>query len=138
MNERPILRADPAYRKKMIRIFLSALLVGFILLSLAIPKLENATLAKDPGKALITIKLILVLLLVIPALLCIYLLRIAINSIKLRQFPPPGTKVIKDTPIFSDAEAVKRGLILLFFALILMFLCLFSAALAYSFVGTWA
>ncbi len=56
MNERSILRADPAYRKKMIRIFLSALLVGFILLSLAIPKLENATLAKDPGKALITKK----------------------------------------------------------------------------------
>ncbi len=138
MNRETILKADPEYRRKVIRIFLSAVIVGFIVLSLVIPMLEKATVMDNPMAVFNAFKHVLVLLLIIPAFLCIYLLRIAIKSIKHRCFPPPDTKVIKDTPILYEEEAVKRGIILLIFAFILIFFCFFSAAHAISFMDTLA
>lgn len=136
MNEHQILKADPVYRKKVLRIFFSALLVGLLLLSLVIPMLEKAAATNDPGKALLLIKYILVALLVLPAILSALILRIALKSIKCRMYPPPGTKVLKDTPVFSEAEAVKRGWILLFLTLVLIFVCLVTAGMAFFLMGT--
>ena len=53
----------------------------------------------------------------------IYLIKLGIQIIKHQQFPPPGMKVIRDTPIQTGKRALITGYILFFLAssIILLF-----------------
>ncbi len=120
--EPEILRADPAYRKKVIILVGVILAGGFLALLLAMPWAEAKLQSAEPELAFKVVKTVYMLLMLPLLFICILMLRMAKKSLKELQFPPSGTRVIKDTPIFRDAEAQKRAMMVIVFAgLILLF-----------------
>lgn len=126
----PIVSADPKYRKKVLRIVLLASIAGFALLALLIPPLEKASTHADPARTLATMKIALAILLLIPVLLMIVIIRIAVKTIKQKQFPPEGMQVLRDTTILYDGDATKRGIILLILAFLIIDFCFAAAFIA--------
>lgn len=131
-----IVKADPDYRKKVFRLVLLILFIGFILLGLAIPMLQNSLVSKQPEAAIRILSYILAALLLLPALLSFILIRIGYRSIKERCFPPEGIRLIKDTALLTDQAAVKRGKLMIIFAITLICLCVSCAVYAVSILGS--
>lgn len=131
--ERPdILKADPVYRRKvLIWIFIIAL-GGSLCLILLMPFLENYLASHKPEVAFNIIKYTLLILMIIPALFSLYLIRIALRTIKHCQFPPPGIKVVKDTRILYDDAAKSRAVILIVLAVLIFLLCCGISAITFT------
>jgi len=62
----------------------------------------------------------------------IYLALLAVRIIKSRQFPPPGTQVLRDTPIVLGKKALIRGLAIGLCAVWLLGCAIFSAVIPYT------
>ena len=116
MNRPDMMPADPDYRKKVLLILLLITLVGFLLLALAVPFVNQLFDQANPEQALQTLKLVLSVLILMPTLFSVYIIRIAIRTLRQQQFPPEGVKVMRDTPIVYDGKAKQRGIILLVLA----------------------
>lgn len=136
MNNPDMYPADPEYRKRVLRVSLLGVVLGLLLLGLMIPRLEKAVNFEDPAKALAIIKIVLLVTILIPALLTIYIIRIAVKTIRQRQFPPEGTRVLRDTPMLYDSDAVKRGSILFVLAVLILDACVFAAIIVVKLIGT--
>ncbi|MBI9077167.1 MAG: hypothetical protein JEZ02_17290 [Desulfatibacillum sp.] len=50
----------------------------------------------------------------------LYLLAVGKLTIATRRFPPPGIRVIRDTVLLKEEEAVRKGRILFFSSFVLM------------------
>lgn len=61
----------------------------------------------------------------------IYLWSLGLRIARSRQFPPPGMKVIRDTPLTIGGPAMLRGKLLVFLALLLIILGLSGAVYAH-------
>jgi len=62
----------------------------------------------------------------------IYLALLAARIIKSRQFPPPGTQVLRDTPITRGKKALIRGWVIGLCAVWLLACAIFSAVIPYT------
>ena len=62
----------------------------------------------------------------------IYLALLAARIIKSRQFPPPGTQVLRDTPIVRGKKALIRGWAMGLCAVWLLGCAIFSAVIPYT------
>lgn len=136
--ENKIVKADPKYRKQIIRMVFLVLIAGFILLRFAIRIFDSYLTAQHPETSLTIVSYTLAALFIIPAILSLIMLHIGRKTIKQRCFPPEGLKVLKDTPLLLDEDAVKRGKLMFGFAIAIMLLCVAGIYLAISIVGTLA
>ena len=115
--DREIQPADPAARKKAIWIALGAISLACLLaLVLYFQEdrmnqwlSENAdTLVRQPG-----IVFAVVFLAMLPLVgMAAYMFNQANRIIRAQRIPPPGQKVIKDTPVITGRKAVRQGRLL--------------------------
>jgi|SRR5215471_13169770 len=116
-------RADPAARRTAALVLVAGTCVGALLLvaftRYRIP-LSNWVLA-GPGSSALRVKLVFLL---VPALLLAPLIALAVylwalggRVVRGREFPPPGLRVIRDTPVVTGERAVFRGRLLKVLAL---------------------
>ena len=108
-------RADPAARRHAVLLVAAAAVIGVLLIAgferYRIP-LRDWILA-DPGTAPDRIKAVLFLLaalLSVPLLaFAVYLWALGARVIRAREFPPPGLRLIRDTPVITGEAALSRG-----------------------------
>ena len=116
-------RADPTARRTVALLLVVGTCMGALLLvafaRYRIP-LSDWMLA-DPGSSAQRVKMVfrvLVALLLAPLLaLAAYLWSLGGKVVRAREFPPPGLRVIRDTPIVTGERAVSRGRLLKVLAL---------------------
>lgn len=134
--ERPeYLYADPVYRKKVIILVLIIALGGTLILTLLTPLFNDYHTHQKPEIALYIIRYTLLVLLIIPVMFTFYMIRFAVSTIKQGQFPPSGTKVIKDTRILYDNAAKSRARFLIALSVILFIMCLVMAGFLFIFIS---
>jgi hypothetical protein len=116
-------RADPALRRQTVIVLVVGACVGALLIMgferYSIP-LRDWMLAQ-PGASVQRVKLVFLLLaalLVAPLLaFATYVWSIGGRVIRAREFPPPGLRVMRDTPVTTGEGAIFRGRLLKVFAL---------------------
>ncbi|HHE39271.1 MAG TPA: hypothetical protein ENL20_11965 [Candidatus Cloacimonetes bacterium] len=114
-DEQIIVKADKNYRKKILLIAFTLIVIGFFLLRYFQALLNRlSTLAEEsPGlaikKAENSLKIIFFVMFLLSLGLCFYLYRLGTSILKSEQFPPPGIKVIKDTKLETGRKARSRG-----------------------------
>ena len=115
-----IIRADKKYRNKALGlIILFGLLgVGFIIWGL--PSGMKYLNRLEPQTAFLIIDLVLVFIMLSMVPIGIFLFKLSRTILKHQCFPPPGMKVIKDTPIVKGKKAKVKGQILLFISILFM------------------
>jgi hypothetical protein len=113
MNRPDMIPADPDYRKKVLKKLVVIALAGIVLFVFATQLVERQMNQPSPEDAIRTIKLLLAFLLVLPLAIASYFIVMGIRTLRYGQFPPEGTKVLRDTPIMYDNAAKKRGILLL-------------------------
>jgi hypothetical protein len=108
-------RANPAFRRLAIVALVAGLCAGALLLA-AFERNRGALVdwvRADPARSSERIELILavfaVLLLAPLVAMAGYLSLLGRRAVLTQEFPPPGFRVIRDTPIISGDQAVSRG-----------------------------
>jgi len=108
-------RADPAARRQAVLFVVVSAFAGVLLIlgyeRYRIP-LRDWVLS-DPGKFALRVKLVFLLsgaFLAAPLVaFAIYLWSFGASVLRSHQFPPPGYRVIRDTPIIAGQAATSRG-----------------------------
>ncbi len=119
-----IQKADPKLRRQLIVIVLVVAAIGSALIMLL--QLNQDTLKTwivDHKEYLVAhpeVVAFVFFVFMLPLLGgAVYLWRFASRVIAARRFPPPGMRVIRDTPVLSENRALVRGRVLQFLAVIL-------------------
>jgi len=118
-----IRKTDPNARRKVVLILVVGTCAGALLIAAferyRIP-LSDWVLA-DPGASAQRARSVLILLAVLllaPLLaFAAYLWSLGERVVRAREFPPPGLRVIRDTPVITGESAVSRGRLLKVLAL---------------------
>jgi len=108
-------RADPAFRRRIVIVLLAGMFVGALLI-VGFEQYRTQLrewILSEPGALAQRANLVLLLLavfLVAPPLgLAVYLWSLGERVLRTREFPPPGFRVIRDTPVITGEGAVSRG-----------------------------
>jgi hypothetical protein len=116
-------RADPTARRKLTLLLLVGTCVGALLI-VAFERYRiplSDWVRADPGASAQRARLVLLLLtvLVLAPLLALaaYLRSLGEKVVRAREFPPPGLRVVRDTPVITGERAVSRGRLLKVLAL---------------------
>lgn len=111
-------RADPAFRRRIIIVLLIGMFVGALLI-VGFEQYRTQLrewILSEPGAVAQRANLILLVLaafLLAPLLgLAVYLWSLGEKVLRTREFPPPGFRVIRDTPVITGESAVSRGRLL--------------------------
>ena len=113
MNE--VQKADPETRRKAILVFIFAAALGGLLISGFdhIREPFRAWLVSDPADTARRARLALsvsILVLSVPGIVfAIFLWLFGAKVLRAQQFPPPGFRVVRDTPVVRGPAAVTRG-----------------------------
>ncbi|MCD6182277.1 MAG: hypothetical protein J7K89_07855 [Candidatus Cloacimonetes bacterium] len=129
LPEKGLVRADPAYRRRMVIILAIVVLFGAVIIIHANNYFhEVLSLSKSaPQEAILALKHYLYyfmaanLIFFLPFFL--YFFSLAIRTIASKQFPPPRAKVLRDTYKQVGSRATISGIVLLLFSLLV---CLFA------------
>jgi hypothetical protein len=126
-----IQRADPAARRASVLIIACGAVVGVVLIGLAgalRPEFER-WLAEDPRPRLEWVMAALSLMASGPLLgLAWYLWRLGHRIRRAGAFPPPGFKVVRDTPVETGQAARRRAVVIQTLAVVLAAGALLMAA----------
>jgi hypothetical protein len=108
-------RADPAARRQAVRFVILGALVGTVLI-VGFERYRTPVhdwLLSKPEELAHRVKLVFLLSAVVlsaPLLaFAVYLWSLGANVLRARQFPPPGYRVMRDTPVIGGRAAVSRG-----------------------------
>jgi len=108
-------RADPTARRAVVLMFVVGTCMGALLVAAFIRyriPLSDWVLA-DRALRIKLVFVILTALVSVPLLgLAVYLWSLGGKVVRAREFPPPGLRVIRDTPIVTGERAVFRGRLL--------------------------
>jgi len=116
-------RADSAFQRQIVLVVVVGMFVGALLIvgfeQYHIPLRD--WILSQPGALAERVKLVLLLLaafLIAPLLvLAVYLWSLGGRVLRARAFPPPGLRVIRDTPVITGERAIFRGRLLKMLAL---------------------
>lgn len=116
-------RADPAVRRQAVLVLVIGTCVGALLI-VAFERyrilLSDWVLA-DPAVSARRLRLVLLglaAIFLVPLLaFAAYLWSLGQRVVRAREFPPPGLRVIRDTPVVTDGRAISRGRLLKLLAL---------------------
>jgi hypothetical protein len=129
--EKEILRADSEYRRKFVVkytiLYTAALAAGCLLIFWGRPWLKSYLEGLEPGAALhfINWSITGIFLSILP--ISAFLFRFGQKIVRAERFPPPGTKVIRDTEVLRGGKAIARGRLFIGIALVVAVLALGSA-----------
>ncbi len=129
------LKADPVYRRKVIIWLVLIFVLGFVVLGLGLPYAKQKLGNMDPGAAIMLVKYAYLVIMLPLATFCIYLFKLSVHSLAQGQFPPMGTKVVKDTLLYRGQEARKRAFLLVILGLAILLLCAYSVILMFRLLG---
>ncbi len=108
-------RADPAARRQAVLLIILGALVGTLLI-VGFERYRTPLrdwLLSEPGEMAHRVKLVFLLsaaVLSAPLVaFAVYLWSFGAKVLRARQFPPPGFRVIRDTPVIDGRAAVLRG-----------------------------
>jgi hypothetical protein len=108
-------RADPAARQQTVRLVTLSALVGTVLI-IGFERYRTPLrdwLVSEPEAMAHRVNLVFLLSAAVlsapPLAFAIYLWSLGAKVLRARQFPPPGYRVIRDTPVIGGQAAVSRG-----------------------------
>ena len=113
--ERPLAKADPAARRQAILVIVFGTAIGALLISSFDYFREpfREWLLSEPAETARRARLaicVAVFVLSAPVIVvAVYLWLFGAKVLRAQQFPPPGVRVIRDTPVVSGRGAVIRG-----------------------------
>ena len=130
-----IQRADPEARRRAVLLVIVAAAGGAIVIA-ALPQIResvHAWVLADPAETAFRAKLLVcsaAFMVTTPlACLAVYIWLLGARVMHAQHFPPPGLRVLHDTPVLSGAAAVMRGQLMQVLAVCLglcaVVLCLF-------------
>jgi hypothetical protein len=133
-TEPEVLKAMP--RPAAIRRIVLYVVIGSVIAFLAklvfLPWLKGYISVNDRVEALYRFKIVMFGFGASLLPVVIYLALLALRIIKSRQFPPPGTQVLRDTPVVRGRKALIRGLAMGLCAAWLLACAIFSAVIPYT------
>lgn len=124
-----IQKADPATRRLTIRLVVVMFVVGISMISLLEINQQNishwfeANIDDMVNNAWLVIIACLVMIAPI-VIFALYLFQFGLSCIRSRRFPPPETRVIRDTPILEGDTGARRGQIIVGLSIMLKLLSL--------------
>ena len=129
-----VLKADPEYRRRLISLFVFAMVLGYAIIQWGLPALNLFLKQKTPAEA-IRILMVLVCFLFLSILpWSVYAFRYAQRILRTGQYPPAGTKVTRGTEIIEGEAARRKAHVIIMFSLFLaMAALLFALYFPYSF-----
>lgn len=111
-NAPTILKADPAYRRRVLIVYATCVPLAMALFVLlkqwGLPMLVEH-LRRSGEEGLSVFKMIGIASMAIPLGACVYLFRLGRRIQANEQVPLPGMKVIRDTPVVSGLAARRLG-----------------------------
>jgi hypothetical protein len=122
---RDLQRADPAARRQAVRFLVVGAVVGAVLIA-GLERYRTPLqewLLAEPDRAVARLRLVVLLLGISMSVpLCglgAYLWSLGGKVVRARQFPPPGQRVVRDTPLLTGQAAESRGRLLKVFGICL-------------------
>jgi hypothetical protein len=122
----------PAAMRQIVLYFTIASAAAFLGKVAFLPWLKDYLSVRDRVEALFRLKIAMFGLGASLLPIVIYLSLLAVRIIRSRQFPPPGTRVLRDTPIVRGKKALIRGLGLGLCAVWILGCAIFSAVIPYT------
>ncbi|MBN1779666.1 hypothetical protein JW948_00940 [bacterium] len=119
------MKADPAYRK---RVFIRGgimLVAALAIIQWVLPKFSGLLMESNPSYAFIFLEILIFAILVLLILNWISVLRVGIQCVQQRRYPPKDVPVLIDVTVQTDQKAVFRGYWVIAAALIAIFLCIY-------------
>jgi hypothetical protein len=111
----PVLKADPAYRRRALLIYATCVPLALVLFLAArqwgLPMLVEH-LRRSGDESLRLLKVIAIGSMAIPLGACVYLFLLGRRIQVSAQVPAPGTKVIRDTPVVHGRGARRLGMVI--------------------------
>ena len=118
--DKDIVHADKKYRNIALGLCFLLGLLGIVLIIWGLPPGMEYLKGLEPKTAFLIIELVLLLIMLSMVPIGLFIFNLSRKIIKHECFPPPGMKVIKDTPIEKGKKAKVKGQILLFISLLFM------------------
>jgi len=118
--DKDIVHADKKYRNKALGLIFLLGLLGLLLIIWGLPSGMEYLKGLEPQTAFLIIELVLVFIMLSMVPIGLFLLNLSRKIMKHECFPPPGMKIIKDTPLVKGKKAKAKGQILLFISLLFM------------------
>jgi hypothetical protein len=113
-------RGDPSLARQMFLLLVAGAVVGGVAITL-FERYREALLgwvAADPQPRARLVLGAVAAAAVVPLLACAaYVWRIGVRTLRAGEFPPPGFRVVRDTPVVTGPPAMARGRLLRVFAL---------------------
>jgi hypothetical protein len=108
-----VLKADPAYRRKVLVVYVAFValctLLVLVLQQWGFPAFDAYLRRQKPDEAIRLLKTIVIVSMSVPLGIFVYLFRLGRHIQLSAQFPAPGTRVIRDTEILRGRAAIRRG-----------------------------
>jgi hypothetical protein len=127
-------RADPGLRRTAALVFLALVLVGaagLVALQIWLSGLAQPAAVSSQGQLLAAFAGLVGTACVSLLALAVYLWRTAGRVLAAGQFPPPGMRVVRDTPVLRGTKALRRGRIIQGVSVVLVLCCFAFAATAW-------
>ena len=109
-------KADPTARRAALLIITFGTIAGGVLLTLSAGSSGRRVAEWVKEDVYVRVRIVTALLMLLttgPALGgAVYLWRLGQRVVRARQFPPPGLRVVRDTPLLAGERAVRRGRLL--------------------------
>lgn len=130
-----VLKADPEYRRKSLVICVLFLVFGAVLAIVlsewGIPAFEEYLKGKKPEEAFRILQWLLVACFFSMIPWAFYIFRYARRILNSGQFPPPGTKVIRDTQIIEGQTARRYAYIMIAYSVVLVTMAILAFYIIY-------
>ncbi|MBN2103400.1 hypothetical protein JW835_05090 [bacterium] len=102
-------KADPKYRKHVLIKGTVYLTIALVLVLWIVPQASEHLMQTNPPRAFLFLETIIFLILLLMILSWINVLRVGIQSIRQKQYPPKDVPVFIDTIVITDKKAVTKG-----------------------------
>lgn len=141
-SKKTCVKADPTYRRRMSIILAILILFGVVVIAHANSYFkEIMQIAQEsPEEAIRALKGYLKLFMLANLIFFLpfftYFFSLGIRTVKSREFPPPGAKVLRDTCIQTGKSGVINGIVLILFALIVLAFALVVPVLIQNLLST--
>lgn len=113
-----MLKADPEYRRRTLRlsvvILVLGLAVGVAVVQWGLPALARSVESRKPDDAIRLLKFLYAAVMISTTLpVAVYLFRLGLRIRRSDRWPPPGTRVTRDTPIIEGPTARRQAVVLM-------------------------
>lgn len=118
-------KADTRFRRRVIIEGIIYLIIAFVLLQWVIPNTTVFLMKTKSVYAFMFLEGLIFLILILMILSWVNVLRVGIQCIRQKQYPPKNVPVLRDMMILRDQKAVWRGWLVIGCAFIAILLCVY-------------